>query len=113
MADGSLTRVLTDFVAGSSFDRLPAEVVERTKLIIFDELACAVLGRELIAGDLIARFAASMGGAQEATVLGTSRRVPAAMAALANGTAGHADEFDGAHVTDGHPGAVIVHAALA
>ena len=29
------------------------------------------------------------------------------------GTAGHADEVDGAHVVGGHPGATIVHAAAA
>lgn len=113
MTDTTLTRVLADHVAGTTFEALPGDVVERAKLIIFDELACAVLGRELIAGSLIARFVAQMGGNGDATVVGTSLATPTALAALANGTAGHADEFDGAHVTDGHPGAVIVHAALA
>jgi 2-methylcitrate dehydratase PrpD len=45
--------------------------------------------------------------------LGTELRSPAPYAALANGTAGHADEVDGAHVVGGHPGASIVHAAVA
>ncbi len=40
-------------------------------------------------------------------------RTAPSLAALANGTAGHGDEFDGAHVTDGHPGASVVHASLA
>ncbi len=113
MASQSLTRQLADYAAGSSFEQLPDAVAERAKLIIFDELACAVLGRGLIAGELMAKFVGTMGGLPEATVLGSRLRAPAALAALANGTAGHADEFDGAHVTDGHPGAVIVHAALA
>ncbi|AXV17871.1 2-methylcitrate dehydratase (plasmid) [Neorhizobium sp. SOG26] len=113
MTAKTLTRVLADYVAGSSYEKLPANVVERTKLIILDEIACAILGRELIAGELIGRYVAAQGGNAEATILGARHRVPAAMAALANGTAGHADEFDGAHVTDGHPGAVIVHATLA
>jgi len=113
MTAKTLTGVLADYVAGSSFEQLPVDVVDRTKLIIFDELACAVLGRKLIAGDLIGKFVAAMGGVPEATVLGSNLRLPAALAALANGTAGHADEFDGAHITDGHPGAVVVHATLA
>jgi 2-methylcitrate dehydratase PrpD len=113
MTEPTLTRVLADHVAGSSLAGLPGEVVERAKLIIFDELLCAVLGRELIAGSLIARFVAQMGGAGDATIVGSPLMAPTALAALANGTAGHADEFDGAHVTDGHPGAVIVHACLA
>lgn len=113
MTEHSLTRDLATYVAGSGFTQLPAEVAERTKQIIFDELACGVLGRTLIAGSLIARYVSAQGGRGEATILSHAQRVPAAMAALANGTAGHADEFDGAHVTDGHPGAVIVHASLA
>ena len=113
MKEKTLTRVVADYVAGSSYEQLPVDVVDRTKLIIFDEIACAILGRKLIAGELIAKFVGAMGGVGEATMLGRRQRVPAAMAALANGTAGHADEFDGAHVTDGHPGAVIVHATLA
>jgi len=113
MTAKTLTGVLADYVAGSSFEQLPADVVDKAKLIIFDEIACAVLGRKLIAGDLIAKFVSSMGGVPEATVVGSSLRLPASLAALANGTAGHADEFDGAHITDGHPGAVIVHATLA
>jgi len=109
----TFTEEIAGYAAETQFARLPTEVVERVKLILFDEWACAFVGRELIAGDLIARFAAQMGGAGEATVIGTALRVPVAVAALANGTAGHADEFDGAHVTDGHPGAVIVHAVTA
>jgi 2-methylcitrate dehydratase PrpD len=39
--------------------------------------------------------------------------VSVANAALANGAAGHGEEVDGAHVVGGHPGASIVHAAVA
>ena len=113
MSEKTLTRVLAEHVAATSIAQIPAEAIEQIKLIVFDELACAVLGRELIAGTLIARFVGQMGGAAEATVVGSGLVVPTTLAALANGTAGHADEFDGAHVTDGHPGAVIVHATVA
>jgi len=109
----TITESIVHYAAGSRFEDLPAEVVERVKFIVFDELACAVIGRELIAGDLIARFVGRMGGLGEAAVIGSHFRAPVPFAALANGTAGHADELDGAHVTGGHPGAVIVHAATA
>jgi 2-methylcitrate dehydratase PrpD len=112
MTGSTLTGQVAAYAAATTCESLPAHVAERVKFIIFDELACAVIGRELIAGELIERFVSQMGGAAEATVIGGGR-APAAMAALANGTAGHADEFDGAHVTDGHPGAVIVHACTA
>jgi 2-methylcitrate dehydratase PrpD len=101
------------YAAGSSFAALPAVAVERTKLIVCDELACAYVGREHPPGRLAARYVQGFGAAGPSTIAGTATRTAPALAALANGTAGHGDEFDGAHVTDGHPGASVVHASLA
>jgi len=109
----TITDKVVQYCTELSFSKLPGHVVDRTKMIIFDEVCCAILGRELASGDLIAKYVVSQGGSPEATVLGTSSKVPAALAAMANGTAGHADEYDGTHVTDGHPGAAIVSASLA
>lgn len=112
-----MTKTLTDalcaYAAGTDFAAVPADARERVKLILFDEWSCALVGRELSAGDLIARHVVQSGGVAESSLIGTRARLPSALAALANGTAGHANEFDGAHVTDGHPGAVVVHAATA
>ena len=41
---------------------------------------------------------ATLGGPQEALIIGTRQRAPAQYAALANGAAGHGEEVDGAHV---------------
>ena len=60
-----------------------------------------------------ARYAAQAGGPAEARIYATGKRVSAVNAALANGAAGHGEEVDGAHVVGGHPGACIVHAAMA
>ena len=60
-----------------------------------------------------ARYAAAIGGAAESRILGTALRAPAPYAALANGSAGHGEEVDGAHVVGGHPGATVVPAAMA
>jgi 2-methylcitrate dehydratase PrpD len=109
----SLTQVLAQYAASTSFGAVPPDVRERAKLVIMDEMACAQFGRRSLAGDLAARYVATLGGTEEARVLGTALRVPALLAALANGTAGHGEEVDGAHVVGGHPGATIVHAAVA
>lgn len=108
-----VTGVLAKYVAQATYEQLPPEVMDRTKLVMFDELACAVLGRQLRPGSLIAEYVRRLGQVPESTVVGTTGMAPSAWAAMANGTAGHADEFDGTHVTEGHPGAVIVHGALA
>ena len=109
----SLTLTLAQYAASTSIDAIPGEVKERAKHVILDEMASATFARRGTSGDLAARYAASLGGPTESLILGTRLRAPAPHAALANGTAGHGDEIDGAHVVGGHPGATIVHAAVA
>ncbi|MEU7305765.1 MmgE/PrpD family protein [Streptomyces sp. NPDC007206] len=108
-----MTFSLAQYAASTSLEKIPEEVRERAKQVILDELASAHFGREQPAGTLAAHYVAGLAGPPEAHVLGTALRVSAPLAALANGTAGHADEIDGAHVVGGHPGATLVHAALA
>ena len=108
-----LTLTIAEYAAATRIQAIPADVTERAKQVIFDELACACFGRRSPAGELTARYAAAIGGAAESRILGTGLRVPAAYAGLANGTAGHGEEVDGAHVVGGHPGATVVPAAMA
>jgi 2-methylcitrate dehydratase PrpD len=109
----SLSLALARYAATTSAEAIPGAVRERTKQVILDELASACFGNGQPAGDLAARYALSCGGPGECLILGTEAKAPAAYAALANGAAGHADEIDGAHVVGGHPGATLVHAAMA
>ena len=108
-----LTLTLARYAASTSCEQLPPEVKERAKQVILDEVACAYFGRHSLAGDLGARYVAQFGGPSEARIYATGQRVSAPYAALANGAAGHGEEVDGAHVVGGHPGASIVHAAVA
>lgn len=109
----TLTLRVAEYSAQTSIDKIPAEVKERARKVIFDEMACAYFGRRSDGGAMAAKYVALTGGAPEAAVYGTNQRAPAAFAAMANGTAGHGDEVDGTHVVGGHPGASIVHACAA
>jgi 2-methylcitrate dehydratase PrpD len=109
----TLTLAVARHAASTSYAKLPPEVQERAKQVVLDEVACAYFGRGSLAGDLGARYAAQAGGPGEARIYATGQRVSAPNAALANGGAGHGEEVDGAHVVGGHPGATIVHAAMA
>jgi 2-methylcitrate dehydratase PrpD len=109
----NLAEAVATYAVATSFDVIPEEAREQTKKIICDEMLSAHFGRRSLAGELTARYVAGLGGPPEAEILGSGRRAPAPMAALANGTAGHGEELDGAHVVGGHPGATIVHAAVA
>ena len=41
------TRRIAEFVSALSYDRIPAEVIERIKLLILDSLGCAIYGAQL------------------------------------------------------------------
>lgn len=109
----TLTQRVAHYAASTTCAALPAAVAERAKLVVFDEIACSYFGARSLAGDLAARYAAQLAGPAEARIYATGQRVAAVNAALANGAAGHGEEVDGAHVVGGHPGASIVHAAVA
>lgn len=109
----SPTREVADYAAGTSIQDIPEAPRERAKQVILDEMASACFGARSLGGGLAAGYAAAQGGRAEASILGTALRATAPLAALANGSAGHGEEVDGAHVIGGHPGATLVHAAVA
>jgi 2-methylcitrate dehydratase PrpD len=108
------TSTLSEYIAGMLGREIPPEVSTKTKHHILDTLAAILSGSRLRAGRLAAAYVGPIGGAPEATVLGTSLTIPVVNAALANGMAGHADETDDSHLAGRfHPGCGIVPAALA
>ena len=93
-----LTRRFAQTVFDMQFDKLPADVLQKAKLIIRDGL-----GNQMAASAISdpARSLITMvrewGGKEEATVVGYGFRVPAPMAAMCNAMLGHGVELDDAH----------------
>jgi 2-methylcitrate dehydratase PrpD len=109
-----MTRTLSEYIAAAATRELPPPVVEKTGHHILDSLAAIISGSRLKAGELAIRYVQRLGGAAEATLIGTPLVVPVESAALANAMAGHADETDDSHLRGRyHPGCGIVPAALA
>ena len=109
-----MTRALSEYIAVAATRELPAAVIEKTGHHILDTLAAIISGSRLRAGELAIAYVKRLGGAAEATLIGTPLVVPAENAAMANGMAGHADETDDSHLRGRyHPGCGIVPAALA
>lgn len=110
----AVTRRLAEWVAALREDEIPGEVTSHIKLCLLDTLGCGLFGSTLPWGQTVIRFAQGLGHGEEATVWGDGSRLPAANAALANGTLVHAFEMDDLHASGVlHPGAVSVTAALA
>jgi 2-methylcitrate dehydratase PrpD len=113
LRNSNLTQQVAAYARSTQFSGLPADTVDYCKRVILDTLGCMVLGGTMDSGRIMRAYLESMGGSGEAFVIGTGRRFPATLAALANGTAAHADELDAVHLVGGHMPAVAVATAMA
>ncbi|APV49491.1 hypothetical protein BWI17_07225 [Betaproteobacteria bacterium GR16-43] len=91
------TRDLARFGAQLQFEQLPVEVVERIKSSVLDSLGCCLFGATLPWTKKVAELADLEGAKPVASMMGMGRRTSASLAALVNGTAGHAFELDDIH----------------
>jgi 2-methylcitrate dehydratase PrpD len=101
-----------------SVDEIPADASVAARQCILDWLGCALSGStEPLAQILRAEFADEAelaGDAGPATVIGSSQRVTAKTAALINGAAGHALDYDDTNLVGGlHATTAVLPAALA
>src|SRR5579863_7125745 len=96
---------LAAYIARAPKKRLPAAVAEKTKHHVLDTLAAMVSGSRLRPGKFAISFVKSLGGAEEACVIGDRVVTTAVNAAFANGMLAHADETDDSHApSQTHPG---------
>lgn len=109
-----LTEQLGRAWSGLSYSDLPSSVVGSCKEHVLDTLAVAIAGASTPeARRAVAALAGPGGdGRTGVTVWGTDLRLAPSQAALANGTAAHARDFDDTGGVD-HSGAVVIPAVLA
>jgi 2-methylcitrate dehydratase PrpD len=89
----SLTAHVATFIAGTR--TVPADVIELGRKSILDGLGLALAGAVAESGHIVTEYLTDLGFSKgDATILGTSTKVPARFAAFANGMAIHADDFD-------------------
>ena len=89
------TAAVIDFVTQSSLERFPHEAVSLAKQCIVDGLGVILAGSEARGSAIVREYIRAGRETAEATVLGAETfSCRAASAALANGTAGHALDFD-------------------
>ncbi len=90
-----VTRRVAEFVAGTEYASLPAELIALGKKSILDGLGLALAGSVAQSGAIVRAHLQQLecrGGS--ATVAGSALKVPARFAAFANGVSIHADDFD-------------------
>ena len=113
-AEGDVTGRLARYMVEARARPLPPEVLIATKHRILDTLAAMVSGARMHPGEMALAYVRGLGGAEQASVVGSQFRTNAVNAALANAMCAHADETDDFEpVTKAHPGCSAVPAALA
>lgn len=109
-----VTHGLALAVAGFRLDAVPPAVLHEAKRSLFNVLAVAVGAARNPGVDIILRAGRECGGAATAPIVGRAERTDAHVAALANGFAGHVDDYDDTHLqTVIHPAASIAAVLLA
>lgn len=87
------TAALAEFVASTSYDDITDEAVEHAKRAIRDYVGVALFGSHHEVGDKVYEYVDAYGGTGDGTVFQREPRTAPA-AALANGTFGHAIDYD-------------------
>ncbi len=107
----TIAETLAERIAGVHHDALPAEALHWARVAILDTVGCTLAGASEPCARIVARVTASHG---PCLVFGTAQRAAPLDAALINGTASHALDFDDCSDTlGGHPSAPILPALFA
>ena len=98
-----------------AYEDIPREAIEATKKAILDALGVIAGASGTVPGcKELAELVSEAGGKAESSIIGFGGKVPAWMAALANGGMGHGLEYDDIHtLVVVHPSACVVPAAFA
>jgi len=108
------TRDLARYGAALKYADIPADVIARIKLSLLDSLGCCLFGATLPWTRKVAELADAEQAKPVATLIGLGKKTSPALAALVNGTSGHAFELDDIHKESiVHAGSIATPVALA
>jgi 2-methylcitrate dehydratase PrpD len=119
----SLTGYVADFILGTGYEAIPAEVIAVGKKSILDGLGLALSGSVAHSGHIVREYLAAQGfSGGDCSAIGMDLKLPARFAAFANGVGIHADDYDDTQLAVGkdrvyglltHPTAPCLPSALA
>jgi 2-methylcitrate dehydratase PrpD len=110
----TLAQRLESFAMASTYDRLPAEVIESVRGRVLDILGICAAATPLETSRAAAAWVGAQGGVPHATAIGVAGKVPTAQAAFVNGVLAHSLDYDDTHLPSVlHPSASVIPAALA
>ncbi len=113
-AGRQITRALVDAVSTLRYEDVPDDAREVARHCMLDFFGVALAGAREPLVDFLVEVVAKPENTSAASLIGRSERATAVTAALVNGAAGHALDFDDAHMAmTGHPTVPVLPAVLA
>src|SRR5437764_2148583 len=89
-----LSELLADLIAGLDLRRVPPEVIDRARVAFIDTMGVMLAGSREDVARLVLEMVKVEGAAPVATIVGQPLRASPQLAALANGVAAHAMDYD-------------------
>ena len=108
-----VTAKIARFVTDLKYENIPPKAVETVKVAVRDCLGVALAGSKEEDAHICAQIARQEQAKEETSVIGQGFKTSALNAALANGTAAHAMDFDHSFTLMGQPTAPIIPATFA
>jgi 2-methylcitrate dehydratase PrpD len=113
-AGRNLTQALATKAMAIRLETLPAEIVDLSQQCFLDWLGVTIAGVSEPLVQILAEQVRAEGGNQQATMIGTRKKVSLSQAALVNGAASHALDYDDVNLTlEGHPSVAVIPGLLA
>jgi 2-methylcitrate dehydratase PrpD len=107
------TETLAKWIVDTSYEDIPPAAYDQAKKSILDYLGTTIQGSTTELGQLIIDYTREQGGNPQARVIATDIRTTSVNAAFANGTLGHAEDFDDLGGVGGHPAVILTPTVLA
>ncbi len=109
-----LTDRISTFVSGVRTADIPQDALDKARLGMTDFIGVAIAGSQEELSGLVREYGKRMGGVAEATIIAAGQKTSPEMAALVNGTMGHALDYDDMSVSPiAHPSVFLAPAILA
>ena len=110
----TITMALAERIQTTDFQNMPAAARVVAEQALMDFIGVTVAGMDEPLTRILREEAAEEGGNAQATIIGTGGRGTLAQAALINGSAGHAHDYDDVHTAMmGHPTVPVAPVVLA
>ncbi len=109
-----VTEKVANFIVETEFDKIPDQVMKVAKDAMLDTIGCMIAGSVEPVAHVLREYVREVGGKPSSSVIGAGFKVSPSLAALANGTMGHALDYDDFTVSMySHPSVPVLSAVMA